>query len=711
MPMPSRRALLVWAIIAVLSLPLQFVLDRRLSTLDAVRGSESALVDRRARAEFDSPFASPALLVIAGLRPNAELDSTRADVRAIVAPLRAHPAVTGMISPASSLDTLLLGADGTTAIAIFGIKRDVPGAIDSLRAMTSTMLPALRHMHSSLSLRWTGEQVVVEDLRLESAREARTAELRAFPVTALIAAWAFGSVTAALAALAAAALVIAVSLGAFGALSSVMEPSMFVRTVVPFVGLALTVDYSLYLRRSAAGGHSRVFARRTVGVASIVVAIGFAGLVVAPTGELRSAAVGGIVAAVLAGLAAISLTPWTVAPWTAGSHITGPANARRWTAWGWFVMRRPVTVLAVCALPLAFLARAATRAEYVTPLNGWIPAGIESGDALADLARAERQGVAGTLRVLVEFPRNDQVLSAPGWEALLRAGRALRGVSGVADLHSLATIGAGSLLVARDVLPREVRDVYVSRDGHSALLDVIPSTRGGWTDAIAVVGRLRALDAAQVTGIPGSHLAVAGLPAYALDYEAAVRAALAWIVAGTAFATFVALLAVFRAPLVALKAVALNLLVAAAAIGATVLAFESGTIMHALGRAPLASIFPTVPALAFAATFGISMDYELFLLGGIREARARGAVDARAGGAAGQDAIVAGLARTGPVIVRAAAIMAGVFLAFATCALPALSMVGFALAVAVTLDATLVRLALAPALLRLAGRWNWWPGR
>ncbi len=695
--MPTRRVLLVWAVVAVLSVPLKLLLDRRLSTLSSVRGSESASVDQRVRDEFDSPFASPAVLVIAGLRSNAEIDSTRADVRAIVTPLRANTAVTGVISAASSLDTLLLGAHGTTAIAIFGVDPRRPGAIDSLRTATQAMLPALMRTHPSLTLRWTGEQAVVEDLRREGAHEARTAELRAFPITALIAAWAFGSVIAALGAVAVAVLVIAASLGAVGALVGLVEPSILVGTVVPFVGLALAVDYSLYIRRSAGGGVSAASAKRTVRIASIVVAIGFAGLVVAPTGELRSAAVGGIVAAVLSGLAAISLTPWT-----AGATAVVDANVQRWTAWGWFIMKRPVIVLVLCAVPLVFLSWKATHAEYVTPLNGWIPAGIESGDALADLANAQREGVAGTLRLLVDFPGEDPVLSPAAWDGLVRTGRVLRGVDGVADIHSFATIGTGSLLVARDVLPRELRNTYLSRNGRAALIDVIPSARGGWTDAVATVARLRTLNAAQVTGIPGSRFSVAGLPAYALDYEIAVRAALPWIVAGTALATFFALLAALRAPLVALKAVALNLLVAAAAVGATVLTFENPAIMHALGRAPLASIFPSVPALAFAATFGISMDYELFLLGGIMNARENAATES--------DAIVAGLVRTGPVIVRAAAIMVGVFLAFATCALPALSMIGFSLAVAVALDATLVRLALAPALLRLAGRWNWWPG-
>ena len=131
----------MWLTLAALAVPLMFVLDRRLSTLDSVRGSESALVDRRVREEFTTPFSSPLVLVISGLNARAEPDSTRADVRAIVTPLRERPWVTGMASPASSLDTLLLDANHTTAIAILGVKRELPGAIDSLRAITNAMLP------------------------------------------------------------------------------------------------------------------------------------------------------------------------------------------------------------------------------------------------------------------------------------------------------------------------------------------------------------------------------------------------------------------------------------------------------------------------------------------------------------------------------------------------------------------------------------------
>jgi RND superfamily putative drug exporter len=230
----------------------------------------------------------------------------------------------------------------------------------------------------------------------------------------------------------------------------------------------------------------------------------------------------------------------------------------------------------------------------------------------------------------------------------------------------------------------------------------VPSSSAG-ADALTLVRDIRALRVENLTGVAGARVLTTGLAAFALDYQEFLRRALPWIVAATAGATVLALLIAFRAPLAALKAVTLNLLVSAAAIGATVLVFQDGFGAALLGHRTLGSIFPTVPVLAFAATFGMSMNYELFLLTSVRQRRLAGASE--------PDAIVEGLATTGALVTRAAAIMICLFVAFATSDLLPLAMVGFALAVAVTLDATVVRLALAPALLVIAGRWNWWPRR
>jgi RND superfamily putative drug exporter len=214
---------------------------------------------------------------------------------------------------------------------------------------------------------------------------------------------------------------------------------------------------------------------------------------------------------------------------------------------------------------------------------------------------------------------------------------------------------------------------------------------------------LRRADLAVFAGLPGARLRIGGLPAFAVDYEDAVagrfRAMVGLVVGGTLLALFVG----FRSVLVPLKAVLLNLLSVAAAFGALVLVFQDGHGAALLGLAgPLHGIFPIVPALVFCSVFGLSMDYEVFLVARVREERRAGLSES--------DAIVEGVARTGPVITSAAAVMIAVFAAFMGGGFVLMKMLGFALAVAVLLDATLIRLVVGPALLRLAGRHNWWPG-
>jgi RND superfamily putative drug exporter len=619
------------------------------------------------------------LLVATGLAMPSTTDAGRQAWREIVAPLLNSSAVVAVVSPGSALDTLLVGVDPTTAIAIVGLRRDVTGALDSVRAVTKTHLPALRTSHPSLQLRWTGQAALTADLRAHGAQETRRTELRALPVTLLVAAIAFGSLSRAGIALVAAALTIVIALGATGLLTHWIPATPFTRTLVSMVGLALTIDYVLALQRGLAG--------RTVALAAGMVAIGFLGVAIAPTAELRSAAAAGVVTALVAALVSLAIAR---AQPSVSSAAAAPISSPALTAWSRQVVAHPWLVLALTLGPLLFLANAARTARIATPLDALLPVGMESADAYHALRNSGRDAVTTSLRVLVELPPGVRVLTDTGWRAMQQATATFEAVPGVADARSITTIGTRALGVARDVLPRFVQDAWISRDGRTAIIDVFPEAEHAGPRVAAFVRAVRAVEADVATGLPNSRVVASGLPAYALDYESAMRGALPWIVVAVAAATFVAMLAAYRAPVVALKAVALNALVAAAATGATALWFRD-------------SIFPTVPALAFGAAFGISMDYEVFLLSGVRDARYSGLTPA--------DAIVTGIARTGGLITRAAAVMVCLFLAFSTSNLLPLAMVGFTLAVAVALDATLVRLALAPALLRIAGRWNWWPAR
>ena len=196
---------------------------------------------------------------------------------------------------------------------------------------------------------------------------------------------------------------------------------------------------------------------------------------------------------------------------------------------------------------------------------------------------------------------------------------------------------------------------------------------------------------------------VGGLPAFNAEYQDEVHARLPLIVGLVVLGSFVALLIGFRSVLIPFKAVVLNLLSVAAAFGAAVIVFQDGWGVRLLGLAgPIDGLFPAVPLVVFCMVFGFSMDYEVFLVARVAEAARRGADP--------ETAVADGVARTGGVITSAALIMVVVFAAFAFSDFLLIKVLGFTLAVAIVIDATIVRLAVAPALLRLAGRWNWWPG-
>jgi RND superfamily putative drug exporter len=254
------------------------------------------------------------------------------------------------------------------------------------------------------------------------------------------------------------------------------------------------------------------------------------------------------------------------------------------------------------------------------------------------------------------------------------------------------------------LLPAAAKRPFVDGLGEAVLLEAVPREDADPAKLSELVRSLRAMDAAGATGLADTRIEVGGLPAFNTDYEDAVAGRLGLVVLLVVGATLLALFVAFRSVLVPLKAVALNLLVVSAAFGALVVVFQDGVGLSLLGLdAPLDGVFPIIPPLVFCTVFGLSMDYEVFLVARVAEARRSGLSE--------EDALAEGLARTGGVITSAAAIMIAVFASFALGEFVLMKMLGFTLAVAVFLDATIIRVAICPALLRLAGRWNWWPGR
>jgi len=708
--------------------------DRVTRTLDVAGNrtgsSQAAEVQARMATDFSSPYARYAVLVITGLPSPAfpDGDSALREVRHGVA--AAH-GVTRTLSYLTSHDTAFLAPAGTFIIVGLSEPRvSTDDWIVDLRHVTENLQQRLRVRFPSAILAWTGNAALNYDVRAATVTDAARAEHRIVPIILILLLAVFGSLVAACLPLLAAGLAIVMSLGcAVLLVQAHWSLSIVLRNAVSMLGLGAGIDYALLIvtrfREALAAGRrsedAAVFALRhaghTVVLSATAVVISFAALLSVHANELRSIATGGLLAVGISALLSTTLLPGLLAwlgPRVNSVRVRLPSPRLRrkrrrgrgaWRAWGIFAAAHPWRVLALGGIPLLWLGSQAVRLQANLPSGDWLPRHAESALALRTLGTMQKTGLVQSLRVLLVLPQGNGPLTQTGWDATRRLTETIARDPRIASVRSLPSVtrAAHPSSTLLNMLPPDVLRAFVSRDDQETVLEVVPR-EGVSIGAIADLSReLRLGDAAQLTGTSGARLIVGGLPAFNAEYQDEVRSHVRPIVGLVVLGSFVALLLGFRSVLVPIKAVGLNLLSVAAAFGAAVLVFQDGWGVKLLGLpGPIDGLFPAVPLVVFCLVFGLSMDYEVFLVARVAEAARRGA-DPEA-------AVAHGVARTGGVITSAALIMVTVFAAFALSDFLLIKVLGFTLAVAIVIDATIVRMAVGPALLRLAGRWNWWPG-
>jgi RND superfamily putative drug exporter len=491
------------------------------------------------------------------------------------------------------------------------------------------------------------------------------------------------------------------------------------------LGLGLGIDYALLMisrfREAVAAGNSgpaaSVIAARRAGrtllISASTVAIGFLALLTVPISEIRSIGIAGFLVAAMSVLLTNTLVPTVLAllgsridlgrlPFTPKLDAQRAARTgNRWRRWGTVIVAHPWLALLLAGTPLLLLGWQASRLDTRVPTVDWLPQKAESVHALHALEKMDRSGVVESLRIIVELPKDSITQSDAGWNAIDRFSKQLASDPRCYRVISITTIAGNR--EALSGLSRETHRTFVSSDGHAALVEVVPASSVSLRDQVDWVRQIRKVGAPALAGVPNATLLIGGIPALNADYETIVRKSFLPVTALVVVVTFLALLGGFRSVIAAVKAIALNLLSVAASFGALVLVFQYGHGSRFFGvPGGTGSVFPLVPIVAFAIVFGLSMDYEVFLVARVLEARRSGLSET--------DAIPEGMARTAGLITSAAAIMIVVFLAFTFGDFLVVKMIGFTLAVAVLIDATLVRIVIGPALLRLAGDWNWWPG-
>ena len=689
-----------------------------------VHQSEAASVDDLLATRFVAPFASNLVLVATGI-PSLEEVSGIDVLLEIVEAVQDIPSVTGVLSYIDPVDPVFLSEHGTFLVVGISVdERRMDEVVLELRRATQSLQALLRPAHPMIELAWTGAGALDYDLRLTSATDAAEAEQRVMPLALILLFVVFGSVVSALCPVVVGGIGVALSLGAAVLISPYWPMTILLQNIVTMIGLGIGIDYCLLMLGrfreemfvDPDPERAAIKALRTAGHTVVLsggaVAIGFAALLVVPATELRSIATGGLLVVGFSVCLATMLLPGLLT-WL-GSRVeagrlwrprveSGPP--RRWQAWGRCVTAHPLLILIIFGLPLAVLASQSRHISTDIPTGTWLPDHMESTQGAIALQRMGKSGIVQTIRVIVEFPAGQAADSEQGWQEVLRLTQYFEGDNRVARVHSLPRLlGVDTAEQARKaIISPKLRAAYISHEGQLASIDITPSETASAGALMRYVRELRNMDASSRSGLEGTRVLVGGLPALNADYQDAIGGSVVNIVLLIVVGSFVALLVGFRSLLGAFKAVALNLFSVAAAMGVTVLVFQQGYGSEWLGVAnPLDGLFPAVPIIVFCVVFGLSMDYEVFLLSRVAEGIHTGMSN--------RDAIVHGLARTARVITSAAMVMIVVFAGFALGDFLVIKILGFSLAVAILFDATLVRLAIGPALLQLGGRWNWWPG-
>jgi putative drug exporter of the RND superfamily len=713
------------AVVALL--PFSFHAERHLETATRVEGSEAETVRQELVSRFHSPFVDRVVLVIQGLPP-ADSEEGEQALATIVAGLREEPGVSGVVSHLELRDPIFLGRGGGTFVLVGLSSTEGPAEslVPKLHERANSLANQLRVRYPAVKLELTGEIPLNFDIRKASADDVRRGESLVIPATLALLLVAFGSLVAALIPLAVGQLAIAATLAITGFLAHRWHLSVLVQNLATMLGLGLGIDYALLMvsrfREAISAGHdgpaASVTAARQAGrtllISASTVAIGFLALLTVPISEIRSIGVAGFLVAGISVLLTNTVVPAVLAllgprinsgrmPFTPRLDADRPARmGNRWRKWGEVIVAHPWLALVLAGAPLLVLAWQATRLDTSVPKGDWLPGSAESVHALHTLEQMDRAGVVYSMRVLVELPTDSIAQTDAGWNALDRLSKRIASDPRCARVISITTIAEGNRASLTD-LSRETHRTFLSSDGRAALLEVLPAGSVSLRDQVNWVRELRKTGAATLTGVPGATLQIGGIPALNADYQTIVRDRFVPVTAMVVGATLLALLAGFRSLFASVKAIGLNLLSVAASFGALVLVFQDGHGINFLGvRGGTGSVFPLVPIVAFAIVFGLSMDYEVFLVARVLEARRSGLSE--------MDAIPEGLARTAGLITSAAAIMIVVFAAFTFGNFLVVKMIGFTLAVAVFIDATLVRIVIGPALLRIAGDWNWWPG-
>jgi RND superfamily putative drug exporter len=607
--------------------------------------------------------------------------AVRQRVEQVAGELRAEPDVASAVSFYDTHDPSMVSRDGRSTYVVAYFKRRSDSELEDAAQRIEDRFAGQR------DVRLGGEQIADAQANTQVGNDLARAELLAFPLIFLLSLLFFRSLVASLLPPLLGGLAIVVTFFALRVVSSFTDLSVFALNFVTGLGLGLAIDYSLFMvsryREEAATsgfgletlGRTLQTAGRTILFSSVTVAAAVASLAIFPQRFLYSMGIAGAVVALVAATLALVVLPAlltvlgprvnALAPkWLqrAANRDARPAQSGAWYRLSRFVMRRPARIAVLSASFLIALGIPFTGVKFISITASVLPHSASARQAGGTLARDFPPNRTSPVEVVVGAPAN-----SPRVKAVAARISRLPDVSAVAPAQA-----AGA---------------------NNALLDVA-SVQPPLSDATKqLVRNMRAIQAPVYIGVAGQTAAF-------LDLEHSLATHLPAVVGVIVAATLIALFLFTGSVVLPIKAVLMNLLGLSAVLGILVLIFQDGRLEGLLSYSSQGALDGTQPIFLAAVAFGLATDYGVFLLSRIKEARD--------GGASDSEAVAIGLARTGRIVTAAAILFAVAIGAFATSQLVFIKELGLGTALAVLIDATIIRALLVPSLMELLGSWNWW---
>ncbi len=716
-----RWVLAAWLLVIGVSLPFAARVGEVLTAQpDVPAHSVAARVRATLRTSFALPDDYNLVMVVRGVGSKIGDPAFDAAYDLLAGRLRAIPGVTSLRDYRGVTGLDLVAPDGSYTAALVSIRAP---DLRTGKAVTSRMRAVIAGV-KGLRATLAGGPATVQELEHVSERDAGRAEVFGLPISLLILVVAFGALVASALPLFVAVTSITVSLAVLYGLGQLVEFAVFTQTIVTMLGLATGIDYALLLVNRfreelrhtfdprLAAERTALTAGKAVAFSGFTVVIALLALLVPPLAFIRSIGVGTIIVLLVSVLVSLTALPAVLAllghrvNWLRVSRREPGMRSRefwRQRVQGVLHHRLAWTVAGACALFLLALPAAWMQVADPGP-RGLSPA-TEARQTLRSLEGLGLEGLLSSFDVLVDFGDRGffHPTSVRQISLFERSARALGRVEAVTSPVAVSTVprlflyqyyASREIAMSSEVAPL-VR-ATVGTAGRYALVRVYP--RGTLTPADGAKLHDQLLALAHEANL---DVRIGGGYVQESEWASVLYGSFPWAVLVVYLATVILLGLAFRSLLIPLKAIVLNTLTVGAAYGVITLVFQHGVLSRLFGGGPpLGFIDTSAPLFIFAIVFGLSMDYEVFLVARIMEAHDAGLSD--------REAVITSLAATGGVITSAAAVMITVFALFLFSHVVLIRTLGLGLSVAVLLDATLVRMALVPAVMSLAGRWNWW---